>query len=389
MRSVAVGTFTVSETMRRYVQEVLDSGRISYGPFSRDLEAQMAEIHECDYGVLSNSGTSSLQVALQGLKELNGWADGDEVLVPSVTFVATVNIVVHCRMMPVLVDVEPDFYGMNPAKVEAAITSKTRAMIPVHLFGMPSDLLHLSMQCSEHGLKMIEDSCECMFAGHEGRSVGSWGDVSCFSTYVAHLITSGVGGLSLTNDEELAIRMRSLVNHGRDNIYISIDDDDGLRGAAMREVVGRRMRFHHFGHSFRITELEAALALAQLQTWEEMIRRRREIAEYLTIRLSEFPQLQLPALRPNTEHSWMMYPIVVRGKPKWELVHHLEANGIETRDMLPITNQPVYSGWVGPGDFPVADMINECGFYIGSHQDLEKEDLDYVAECVAAFYNRP
>lgn len=381
-RKVAVGTFTVSETMRRYVQEVLDTERISYGPFSRHFEARMAQIHECDFGVLSNSGTSSLQVALQAMKELHGWADGDEVLVPSVTFVATVNIVVHCRMMPVLVDVEPDFYGMDPGKVARAVTSRTRAMIPVHLFGMPCDLLHLSMACDKPKLKMIEDSCECMFAQHEGRAVGSWGDVSCFSTYVAHLITSGVGGVGLTNNSDLAKRMRSLVNHGRDNIYISIDDDDGLSGAAMREVVGRRMKFHHFGHSFRITELEAALALAQLETWEEMIRKRQEIAQYLTLRLSEFPQLQLPALRPNTTHSWMMYPIVVKGKPKWDLVNHLEANGIETRDMLPITNQPVYSDWIKPGDFPVADMINEHGFYIGCHQDLTKDDLDYVCETI-------
>jgi CDP-6-deoxy-D-xylo-4-hexulose-3-dehydrase len=386
MRNVSVGTFTVTERMRELVNEVLDSGRISYGPKCKALEQQFASIHDSTFGVLSNSGTSSLQVALQALKEIYGWSDGDEVIVPSVTFVATLNIVLHNRLKPVVVDVEPDMYGLDIEKLEEAFTNKTRCILPVHLFGMPCDISRVVVLADTYNVRVVEDSCECMFVEHKNRKAGSWGDVGCFSTYVAHLITSGVGGIGITDDEEVALRMRSLVNHGRDNVYISMDDDDNLSEAALQEVVGKRMHFHHIGHSFRITELEAALALAQLETWPDMIAQRQFNAKLLSTRLCRFPELQLPKHRPLTGHAYMMYPIVVKGPHKWDIVHHLESNGIETREMLPLTNQPAYRDWLDPGLYPVADMINRCGFYIGCHQDLSMEDIDYVCYQFERFY---
>jgi len=385
MKKVTVGTFTATERMRELVNEVLNTGRISYGPMSREFERKFASIHESQFGILSNSGTSSLLVALQAMKELYGWRDGTEVIVPSVTFVATINIVLHCRMKPVIVDVEPDCYGMDPGLLHRAITDQTKAIIPVHLFGMPCDMTAISEIADLYSLRIIEDSCESMFVRHAGRI--SWGDIGCFSTYVAHLITTGVGGISTTDNEDLAIRMRSLVNHGRDKVYISIDDDDNLSEARLKEVIGKRLRFGSVGHSFRITELEAALGLAQLETWQEMIRKRQGNAQYLTVKLSAYPQLQLPTIRDNTGHAFMMYPIVVREGGKWGLVHHLEANGIETRDMLPVTNQPVYQDWLNEDDYPVAKWINQGGLYLGCHQDLTVEDLDWIIYQVDRFYS--
>lgn len=388
-QQIGVGTFRTTERMRTYVNDVLDTGRISYGPYSRAFEQQFATLHGCRFAVLSNSGTSSLHVALQTLKELHGWADGDEVLVPAVTFVATVNVILHCRLTPVLVDVEPDHYGIDTAKIVAAITRRTRAIMPVHLFGQPCDMKAVAWLALYHDLKVVEDSCECMFAHHYGRPVGAWGDIGCFSTYVAHLLTTGVGGLAITNNPDYAKVMRSLVNHGRDGIYIAIDDDKGLDGAALREVISRRFRFERIGHSYRITEIEAALGLAQLEEWEPMIRQRQLNAALLTLRLEgEQEWLQLPRLRPNTDSSHMMFPLVLRHEDKGALCAELEEAGIETREMLPLVGQPCYQGLWNPADYPVAQWIDRCGFYVACHQDLTISDLDRIAGVISGYGRR-
>src|SRR4051812_22999429 len=305
---VTLGTFEADESARRYVTEVLDSGRLSYGPFCKRFEDEFAEIHDSTFAVVSNSGTSALHVALQAMKELYGWKDGDEVLVPACTFVATVNIVLHVGLKPVLVDVEPDFYGMDPALAEDAITPRTRAMIPVHLFGQPCDMTRLMKIARDHDLKVLEDSAETMFARHAGQMCGSFGDAAGFSTYIAHLLVTGVGGFTTTSDPEIAATVRSLVNHGRDGIYITIDDDKGVTRAVKEEVIEKRFSFDRVGHSFRITELEAALGVAALESWQPMIERRRRNGEYLINRFAAVAdRIQSPALRPDTEHSFMMF----------------------------------------------------------------------------------
>ena len=378
--TIGVGTFTVTDRMRSLINEVLDTGRISYGPMSREFERRFALIHESPFAVLSNSGTSSLHVALQALKELHGWQDGDEVIVPAVTFVATVNVVLHNRLTPVPVDVDPLYYEIDPYLIERAITPHTRAILPVHLFGQPANMTAIMSIAERHRLKVVEDSCECMFVRHAGRMVGSFGDVGCFSTYVAHLLTTGVGGLGTTANPDLAAHMRSLVNHGRDEIYLSIDDDDETGGERLREIVSRRFNFERVGHSFRITELEAALGLAQLETWQAMIVQRQRNATRLSALLSGlYPYIQLPRTRPNTEHAWMMYPIVMVHEDKRSLTEHLEAHGIETREMLPLTNQSAYRGLFCESDYPIAEWINRSGFYVGCHQDLTDVDLETVA----------
>ena len=387
MNQIGVGTFTVTPKMRQLVNDVLDSGRISYGPMSKQFEQRFAALHGCRFGVLSNSGTSSLQVALQALKEMHGWQDGDEVIVPALTFVATVNIVLHNRMTPVLVDVEPDYYGIDATKIEQAITPRTRAIIPVHLFGQPCDMQSVMAIAQRHNLKVIEDSCECMFVNHHGRSTGSWGDVGCFSTYVAHLLTTGVGGLATTNDPDLAARMRSLVNHGRDGIYIAIDDDKGKSGDALKEVISRRFKFDSIGHSFRITELEAALGLAQLDDWQAMIERRYQNANALYMALSPLEGwLQRPSIRRSTQHAFMMFPIVLHHEPKDALCQHLEAHGIETREMLPLVAQPCYTGMWNPDDYPVARWVDRSGLYIACHQDLTPDDLNRIVNAMQEYF---
>ena len=389
---IGVGTLDVSRRAKELVLEALNNNRLSYGPMMETFETDFAALHDCRFGIMSNSGTSALQIALQAMKELHNWADGDEVLVPGVTFVATANIVLHNRMTPVPVDVDPTYYGLDPTLMEAKITPRTRAVIPVHLFGQAADMDPIADIAARHHLKVIEDSAETMFASYNGRPVGSLGDIGCFSTYVAHLLVTGVGGLNTTNDPDYAVRMRSLLNHGRDSIYISIDDDKGKSADELRMVVARRFKFVSVGHSFRATEMEAALGLAQLEAREAMIAARRSNAKLLTRNLAHLEaHLQLPKIRPGSDHSFMMYPIVLRQETKADLINFLEQNGVETRDMLPLTNQPVYHrllGW-GEADYPVAQWINQNGFYIGCHQGLTELDLAYVSELFEQYFRQP
>lgn len=383
MRKIEVGTLKLNGAVRKNIKTVLDTQRLSYGPFTKELETKFSAIHGAKFGVASNSGTSSLQVALQALKEIHNWQDGDEVIVPAITFIASSNVVLHNRMMPVFVDVDPIHYELDPSKIEAAITNKTRAIMPVHLFGQPCDMKPIREIADRHGLLIIEDSCETMFSKYDDKYVGSLSDIGCFSLYVAHLLVTGVGGLSITSNPDYAIKMRSLVNHGRDSIYLSIDDDNNVDNTKLQEIIAKRFSFVSVGHSFRITELEAAIGVAQLDGWEKMIDKRRKNAKKLTKVLKPLEQhLQLPTIRKGNEHSFMMYPIVLKDKNKQNIVNYLELNGIETRDMMPLINQPIYKKMfnLNEDDFPVAKNINANGFYIGCHQNISKEDIAWVEE---------
>jgi dTDP-4-amino-4,6-dideoxygalactose transaminase len=388
---VTVGDLRLGEREKQYLAEVVESNRLSYGPFSQRFESLFAELHDCRYAIFCNSGTSALHIALAALKELHGWADGDEVLVPAVTFVATSNIVIHNRMTPVFVDVESSTYNIDPALIEAKITPRTRAILPVHLLGLPADMGAIDDIARRHGLKVIEDSCETMFASCRGRKVGSWGDVGCFSTYIAHYIVTGVGGLATTNNPDLAILLKSLMNHGRDSIYLSIDDDNGCDRQKLFEVAARRFRFVHLGHSFRCTEMEAAIGLAQLERKDEIIARRTAIARRYLDQLAGLSDvLQLPAVPADRDHVFMLFPLVLRNAPKRELVNHLEATGVETRDLLPLLNQPIYRDLFGDLEphYPVARWINQSGLYIGCHQHITDAEVDYVVDKLYEFFGR-
>ncbi|MDP3542076.1 MAG: DegT/DnrJ/EryC1/StrS family aminotransferase [Elusimicrobiota bacterium] len=388
-REIGVGGFAVSALARRYVNEVLDSNRLSYGPFHRRFEAAFAAEHDSKHSVFCNSGTSALQIALQALKEKHGWADGDEVVVPSVTFIATSNIVLHNRMVPVFADVDPRTYTLDPAKLEAAIGPKTRAVIPVHLLGLPADMTPISAIARKRGLSIIEDSAETMFAKYKGRKVGSLGDIGCFSTYIAHYIVTGVGGLATTSDPDLAVRLRSLMNHGRDSIYLSIDDDKDATGKKLHEIVSKRFQFVSVGHSYRATELEAALGLAQLEEKDAIVAARTGMAARLSAGLKEFEdRLQLPFSPPDRDHTFMLYGLVLKNEDKAPLVNFLEDRGVETRDMLPLLNQPVYKKLFGDieAKYPVAKALNRSGFYIGCHQYMTANDADYVVEQFRAYF---
>ncbi len=391
LRQLGVGDATIGELEKQYVLDTLNKGRLSYGHYMASFEREFARWHDRKYAVFCNSGTSSLEVALHALKEKYGWPERDEVLVPAVTFIASSNVILHNRLWPVFVDIDPIYFEIDPTKIEAHITPRTRAIMPVHLFGQACDMDAILNIAREYGLRVIEDSCEAMFVRHKGRPVGSWGDVACFSTYVAHLIVTGVGGLAATNDDDLAVLIRSLINHGRDGIYLSPDADKTDDPRKLWEIVDRRFSFVHLGHSYRATEMEAALGLAQLRRKNEIIGAHQRNAAYLTHGLRRYEEhLQLPAIRPETEHAFMMYPLVIR-TPRIErddLVRFLEGHKIETRYLMPLLNQPVYRRIFGDIEarYPVARHVIRRGFYIGCHQGFTVEDLDYILETFELFF---
>jgi dTDP-4-amino-4,6-dideoxygalactose transaminase len=393
-RQVTVGDFKAGPKEYHYIDQVLRSGRLSYGPFGRRFEAEWAKAHGAKHAVFCNSGTSALHIAVQALKQRGGWRDGDEVIVPSVTFVATANVCLHNGLKPVFVDVDPQTYNINPLLVEEKVVpGTTRAIIPVHLCGQPADMPTIQNIAWRYGLSVIEDSCETAFADCHGKPVGSWGDVGCFSTYMAHYIVTGVGGLATTSDPELAKDLRSLMNHGRDGIYISIDDDNGKTKEELKEIISRRFKFIEAGHSFRCTELEAALGVAQLERRDEIVARRKEIATGYTAGLWDLQdRLQLPTTAAGVENVFMMYPLVTKTpEDKAGLVQHLEDHGIETRDLLPLLNQPVYHKLYGKNlihQYPTAKRLDGCGFYIGTHQYITDDDVAYVVQTVRSYFGR-
>lgn len=395
-RKVTLGHFKATPNTYLNVFDSLRTGQLSYGKYSKQLEQEFALKHQVNHAILSNSGTSSLHVGIAAMKEYYGWSDGQEILVPSTTFVASVNVIISNGLIPVLVDVEPKYFSMDPNKIQAKITKNTVAIMVVHLFGQPSDMNPIMEIAERNGLRIMEDSCETMLAKYNGKYVGGFGDFAAFSTYVAHLITTGVGGLCTTNNPELAKLIRSLVNHGRNNIYIKTEDDDNVSDKNLfTEIVEKRFQFERVGFSYRITELESGLGVVELDMLEENIATRQRNAMYLTQKLKAMgldKYFSLPAIRPESDHSFMIYPIVIIHPDvcKKELIMHLENKNIETRDLMPITTQPVYNGKIKELNltddaYEVSDRLNKHGFYIGCHQHLTLEDMDYVAAHMVTF----
>lgn len=382
-RHIAISDIRISQKAKRYVNQALDSNRLSYGPLTQKFEKKFAKSHNRKYAMVINSGTSGLQVGLHTLKETYGWSDGDEVLVPAITFIASSNVVIQNNLKPVFVDVEGDYYCIDPKKIEAAITSKTRAIMPVHLFGQSSDMNSIIKIAQKYDLKIIEDSCEAMFVNYNGKPIGSLGDISVFSTYIAHILVTGVGGIVTTNDELLATTMRSLMFHGRDNIYLKMEDDDTKDKTKLNSLIERRFQFVHVGYSYRNTEMEGALGLAEIERKYDIIKKRKEIGELITDNLKEFSKFfQLPKIRPNAEHIYMLYPIVTLDDriEKEDFLLYLELHGIETRLFFPLLSQPIYIKLFGDIEykFPIAKRLVEKGFIIGSHPYLTHLDIKYI-----------
>lgn len=396
LNKIGVGGVYIGDAAKKYVNQALDAGRLSQGEMVYKFEKQFAELHEQKYGIALNSGTSALHIGLEALKEKFGWTDAEKiykVIVPAITFIASSNSVIHAGLRPTFVDVDPHTYNLNPELIEQAIDENTVAIMPVHLFGQPCEMEPIVALADKYGLKIIEDCAEAHFATYKNKSVGSFGNIAAFSTYVAHTITTGIGGLVTTNDRELMEISRSLLAHGRACTCEKCVASDPRKVCPLRmkTKMDKRFMFVRLGYSYRIGELEGALGLDQLENREFIMNTRKQNAAYLTEKLGDVQEfLQLPYYPDYVEHSFMMYPLVVKKSAPFsrkEITTYLEQNNIETRPMMPLLNQPIYIELFGDleKNYPVAEWINHSGFYVGCHHGLTAAELNRIINCVHKF----
>jgi len=363
---IALADWKVTRKQKKLIKEVLKSGRLTYGDKTRELEKRFAEIHGAKYAIFTSSGTAALKISLHALKDKYGWKDGSEVIIPAVTFVATMNAVLMNNLVPVLVDVEKETANINPELIEEAITKKTVAIMPVHLLGQPADMDAIMKIAKKHKFRVVTDSCETMFVNQHV------GDTTCFSTYIAHHLVTGVGGFILTNDKKLMTTMRSMLFHGRDESYLTIDDKP--------KHIWKRFHFPRHGYSDRMTELEAALGLGGLDNWQEMIEKRQLNASILSWELDDLIEYPVSGF---FVHAFMFFPAYVERRN--ELMIYLEKHGIQSRTMMPLISQPITKPYLKK-KYPVAKYIGEKGILLPCHQYLKQKDLDYLIKTVKEFY---
>lgn len=363
-RFISLGTADITPREIDLVIECLRSTKISPGEKTRQFEAMVAAFHRMRFGTFCNSGQSALHLSLEVLKL--HYPKIRRVLVPAITYISTLHAVWNAGLEVVLCDVDP-----RTANLDLALLKKgTRydVAMPVHMFGK-------SVQVPRQSVPVVEDNCESFGAPGTG-----YGDLMCLSFYVAHTITTGVGGMVLTNHPQMNQDIKRLCNHGRvrgEDMYA------GLRMDALDASVC--FTFNDVGFSFKLGDLNAALGIGQMERIEQILRRRIANGAALIEGLRDLPALQLPDL---TNHTFMMFPILcATPELKTRLVRHLNDHGVETRDMMPLTNQPVVRRILGEVEdkFPNAKRINQCGFYIGCHQKLTADDLAYLVDIFHRF----
>lgn len=376
MRQIRLGHSAVPETAEKAIRGVFRSGQYSPGRKVREFEEQWARRHGAKHAIFVNSGTDALRLSLLALKEKYGWRDGSGVLVPALTFVATVNTVIQANLTPVFCDVGHADFLMNPYNYGHDSTGREepwewrslKAVMPVHLFGQRcGDKIYALAK--KYKLKVIEDSCETILNKPRG-------DVSCHSTYMAHHVTTGVGGFAVTNDNGLNMLIRSFANHGRSTGYIPGYKSLGLG----KDLIRKRFRFDRVGYSCRGTEFEAVLGISQLKNLEENMEKRRKVFVKLAEMFVDLGDFQTVGVDNNT---CMMFPVVIlegSRKNRDAVCLKLERAGIETRYMMPITNQPCYRDFFKEDRFSVADGINKRGFYVPCHEGMTPKDVQRIRD---------
>jgi perosamine synthetase len=355
------------------VNDALSKGAISgfFGEYIAEFENEFARYSDCEYGVSTSSGTTALHLALAAL----GIRQGDEVLVATLTNMATIFAILYVGATPVPIDIEPDTLNIDPALLERNLTSRTRAIMVVHLFGHPVDMDPIREIARKHGVFLIEDCAEAHGATYKGRKVGSLSDAGCFSFYANKIITTGEGGMVTFRDKKLADRARN------------------LRGLAF----GDDNKFMHkeIGYNYRMTNLQAALGHAQFQRIEHVISKKRSLAAYYNKRFAAVEGLQLPVEKAYARNVYWMYHVVMTGPNRDRratVMRRLSEHGIDTREtFIPSNLQDIFikQGWARPDACPVANSVAYAGFYLPSGADLDEEQLDYVATKFVAVLAEP
>ncbi|MDH7485483.1 MAG: DegT/DnrJ/EryC1/StrS family aminotransferase [Anaerolineae bacterium] len=345
----------------KYVTDCIESNWISSaGHYIQAFERAFAAACQVRYGISCCSGTIALHLALAVL----GLQPGDEVIIPTFTMIATAYAVTYTGARPVLVDSERETWNMDLDQVEARITPRTRAIIPVHTYGHPVDMDRLNALAERHGLWVIEDAAEAHGALYKGRPTGSLGDAAAFSFYANKIITTGEGGMLVTDNEELARLAWTL----RDHAFSS-----------------ERHFWHKFiGYSYRMTNLQAAVGLAQVEQMANFVAARRANAAYYTELLKDIPGLVTPPQAEWATSVYWMYGILVQdefGLTRDELRRRLAQRGIETRTFfIPMHLQPIYYEMFKGERYPVAEDFCRRGLYLPSASSLTRQEIERVVD---------
>jgi perosamine synthetase len=352
----------LGEEELRYVSECVLTGWVSSaGRFVTRFEQLFAERCGVAHAVAVSNGTAALHVALVAL----GLGPGDEAIVPTLTFVATANAVAYTGATPVLVDSEPVTWNLDPEAVAAAITPRTKAIVPVHLYGHPAEMDAILEVAAEHGLPVVEDAAEAHGALYKGRPVGSLGRAGTFSFYGNKIVTTGEGGMVVSDDAELAERIRVLRDHGMEP--------------------GRRYWHPVLGFNYRLTNLQAALGVAQLEKLDEILAAKRRIGERYAAGLGGVPGIELPPAESWAESVHWLYSVLVDPAElgaRDGVMDALDAAGIETRPFFtPIHQQPLYATGAR---LPVAERLAERGLSLPSAVTLTDAEVDRVVAAVAS-----
>jgi len=363
-RNVPLCRPALGEAERRAVLEVLDSGWLAHGPKNQELEQQFRDLTGAEFAIAMNSCASALQLALEG-PEIRG-----EVILPSFTFVASVNAVVQAGATPVLVDIDPATRCVDPAAIEAALTPQTEAVMVVHYAGQLADMDAIGALCERRGLALIEDSAEAIGATHRGRVGGSFG-LGCFSFFATKNITTGEGGMLTTSDAHVHERARALIGHG-----LETTTQERERAERPWRRVGRIA-----GYNFRMSNLLAAIGVEQMKRLEKLNAARGAIAERYLAELAPLERIERPVIAEHRTHVWQMFTILLHDLDRGELLRRLRSVGVGASVHFdpPVHLFPRYAdARVGPGGLAHSESVAERIVTLPMFPDMDEDDVAHV-----------
>lgn len=351
---------------KKYLLECIETGWISSeGPFIKEFEQKFADQVERKHGIAVTNGTAALDAAVEAL----GIGSGDEVIMPTFTIISCIGQIIRAGAKPVLVDSDPETWNMDVTQIEAKITSRTKAIMIVHIYGLPVDMDPVLDIAHRHNLKVIEDAAQMHGQTYKGKPCGSFGDISTFSFYPNKHITTGEGGMVVTNNDQLSEDCRSLRN---------------LCFQPEKRFVHERL-----GWNLRMTNLQAALGLAQLERLSEFVQRKRHMGNLYTDLFADLQNVQIPLAKTNyAENIYWVYGLVLDdnlGMNAEEVMRRLTEKGIGTRPFFcPMHMQPVLKrlGLFEGENYPVAERLYRQGFYIPSGMSLSDKDIEVSAAVV-------
>jgi perosamine synthetase len=368
LRNIQIATPSLGEEEWQACREPLMSGWLTQGPQVAAFEGAFGERHGCTHAIATTSCTTALHLALAAMQI----GAGDEVIVPAFTWVATANVVRLCGATPVFVDVDPRTYNIDPELIAAAVTAHTRAIMPVHLFGLCADIDAVRAAVGPDVL-VLEDAACAAAAAYRGRPAGGLGDAAAFSFHPRKSITTGEGGMITTNDQRLADRAVKLRNHGA-----SISEEDRHQGPQPFLLPD----FDEVGFNYRMTDLQAAVGITQLRKLDRFVEERREWAAWYTSELAQIDWLTPPRVPDGYEHAWQSYVTVVEDDspvPRNELMLRLQARGISTRPGTHAVTELGASA-ASNGRFPVATHLQDQTMAIPLHNRMSADDFEYVVD---------